>query len=240
VSARWKFWLITVAALLALAATLALGRWQLTRAAQKLALQASIDQQATLPVLDGPALLASADPTAWLHRRVMLRGRWMAQHTVLLDNRPMNGRVGLYVLTPLTLEGSAAVVLVQRGWVARNFVDRARVPAIDTPSGVVEIEGRIAPSPGKLYELGGPETGRIRQNLDLGRFAVESGLQLLAVSVQQMGAGGDGLSRDWPRAGSGVEKHYGYAFQWFGLSALITILYVWFQIVRRFIQARRA
>ncbi len=114
------------------------------------------------------------------------------------------------------------------------------MPAIETPAGVVEIEGRIAPAPGKLYELGSPEMGRIRQNLDLGRFAAETGLPLLAVSVQQMGAGGDGLSRDWPLADTGVEKHYGYAFQWFALSALISILYVWFQIVRRFIYPRRA
>lgn len=231
---------MTAAALLALATTLALGRWQLARAAQKLALQASIDHQASLPPLDGSALLALADPAAWLHRKVTLRGRWMAQRTVFLDNRQMNGRVGLYVLTPMTLEGSTAVVLVQRGWVARNFVDRASMPAVETPPGVVEVQGRIAPSPAKLYEFGGPEIGIIRQNLDLERFRVELGVPLLAVSVQQTGAGGDGLLRDWPLAGTGVEKHYGYAFQWFGLSALITILYVWFQIVRRFIQPRRA
>jgi len=38
--------------------------------------------------------------------------------------------------------------------------------------------------------------------------------------------------REWPQPVAGVEKHYGYAFQWFGLGALITMLYVWFQIVR--------
>jgi surfeit locus 1 family protein len=48
----------------------------------------------------------------------------------------------------------------------------------------------------------------------------------------------EGLLRDWPQAGSGIEKHHGYAFQWFGLSALIALLYVWFQIVRRFIPRR--
>ena len=38
--------------------------------------------------------------------------------------------------------------------------------------------------------------------------------------------------------GAGVDKHYGYAFQWFGLCGLIALLYVWFQIVRRFIRPR--
>jgi surfeit locus 1 family protein len=29
-----------------------------------------------------------------------------------------------------------------------------------------------------------------------------------------------------------VQKHYGYAFQWFALSALIIGLYAWFQLPR--------
>jgi surfeit locus 1 family protein len=39
---------------------------------------------------------------------------------------------------------------------------------------------------------------------------------------------------------SGVEKHHGYAFQWFGLSGLISLLYVWFQIVQPRRQKRPA
>ncbi len=239
-SARLKFLLVTGVALLALVATLALGRWQLARAAQKEAVQASIKAKAALPALDGRALAARADPAAELHRGVTLRGRWLAQHTVLLDNRPMNDKAGFYVVTPLALEDAAAVLLVQRGWVARNFVDRSSIPKIETPTGLVEIQGRIAPPPAKLYELGGPEVGLIRQNLDLTRFSHEIGSPLLAVSVQQMGATSEGLLREWPLIGAGVDRHYGYAFQWFGLSALIAILYVWFQLVRRFISPRRA
>jgi cytochrome oxidase assembly protein ShyY1 len=54
---------------------------------------------------------------------------------------------------------------------------------------------------------------------------------LTGVSVQQAGPASEGLLRDWTQPGSGVETHYGYAFQWFALSALIAILYVWFQFV---------
>jgi surfeit locus 1 family protein len=238
-SSRWKFWLITLSTLVAVAGTLALGRWQLSRAAQKEGMQASIDTQAARPKLDGRLLAMLADPVVELHRGVMLRGRWMVQHTVFLDNRQMNSKPGLYVVTPLQLEGRTAVVLVQRGWVARNFMDRASVPQIDTPPGVVEVQGRIAPPPAKLYELGGTETGLIRQNLDLAAFSAELGLPLLGVSVQQIGDAHDGLLREWPRPDTGVAKHYGYAFQWFALCALVALLYVWFQIVRRFITARR-
>jgi surfeit locus 1 family protein len=236
VNARWRFWLITFCTFLAVVLTLVLGRWQLSRAAQKLALQGSIDSRAALPVLTQQGLVSQVDPTSVLHRAVTLRGRWMPERTVYLENRQMNDRQGLYVVTPLRLEGSSAGILVQRGWVARNFVNRTILPQLETPVGEVQVVGRIAPPPAKLYQLGGPETGLIRQNVDGASFSAEIGLPLLPVSLQQTSDAGDGLLRDWPRIAIGVEKHYGYAFQWFALAGLIAILYVWFQIVRRFIR----
>ncbi|QKO23760.1 SURF1 family protein [Rhodoferax sp. BAB1] len=219
-----------------MALTLALGRWQLGRADEKQALQARIDARAQLPVLDGRSLAGVLDEEL-LHRRIEALGQWLPQYTVFLDNRQMNGRPGFYVLTPLRLDGGA-VVLVQRGWVPRNFEDRLRVPQIDTPAGLVKVQGRIAPAPSKLYEMGEAGSGAIRQNLDLAQFRVETGLALVEGSIQQTGATrqDDGLLRDWPQINTGVDKHYGYAFQWFGLCALITLLYVWFQIVRRYKQ----
>jgi surfeit locus 1 family protein len=239
VNTRQRFWLISLAALLGMAMTLSLGRWQLARAAQKEAVEAAMAARAGLPPLSGAELTALARPQEVLYQRVQLRGRWLAQHTVFLDNRQMDALQGLYVLTPLALDGSSAVLLVQRGWVARNFLERGAVPSIDTPAGLVSIEGRMAPPPGKLYELGTASTGLIRQNLDIAGFARESGLALLPLSVQETGAASDGLLRNWPRVAAGVDKHYGYAFQWFGLSALIAVLYVWFQIVRPLQQRRR-
>ena len=232
---RIRFWVVTLAALLGVALTAALGRWQLGRAAEKEALQAQIEARAAEPVVDGASLAGAAEAGALLHRRVEAVGQWVGERTVFLDNRPMKGRPGFYVVTPLRLQGSDTVVLVQRGWVPRSFEDRSRVPAVPTPGGAVRVQGRIAPPPSKLYELGGPEVGAIRQNLDLAQFRVETGLALATVSIQQLDDGaGEGLARDWPQISTGVEKHYGYAFQWFGLSALMAALYVWFQIVRRF------
>ncbi len=239
-SAPWRFLLLTVAAVLGVAAALSLGRWQLSRAAQKEVLQAHRDAQAGLERLDGGKLALLANPALMLDREVALRGHWIVQQMVFLDNRQMNDKQGFYVVTPMQLEASAGVILVQRGWVARNFLDRTALPEVQTPKGTVDIVGRIVPPPSKLYELGADQPGRIRQNLDLSKFRTETGLPLLAVSVQQMGPASDGLLRDWPRPATGVEKHYGYAFQWFALSALITILYVWFQVVRRFIHRRSA
>jgi surfeit locus 1 family protein len=95
----------------------------------------------------------------------------------------------------------------------------------------VEVSGRMAPPPAKLYEFDGAGGGPIRQNLDLAAFRAETRLALLDGSVQETGPASQGLLRDWPEVASGVDKHYGYMFQWWALSGLIAILYVWFQFI---------
>ncbi len=232
----WRFWVLSLAALVGVAVTAALGRWQLSRATEREAQQAHLDAMARLAPVDASALGAAGT----LHRRVVVRGTWISAHTVFLENRQMGGRPGFDVLTPLRLQGQPGVVLVQRGWAARDFTDRTALPRVPTPAGLVTVEGRISPAPGKLYDFAGASAGPIRQNLDLARFRAETGLPLLDVTVRQTGETADGLSRRWPAPVSGAERNRGYAFQWFGLSGLIAMLYVWFQIVRRFLASRRS
>jgi surfeit locus 1 family protein len=226
-----RFWLVTLAAAAGIAVTFALGAWQLGRAHERLALQTSIEQRKALPPVGQQAVLGAGPLADVIYRPVILRGTWLAQHTIFLDNRQLNGKPGFYVVTPLQLEGSRSAVLVERGWVQRNFVDREKLPPIATPEGVIELHGRMAPPPAKLYEFAGTPSGPIRQNLDLAQWRAETGLALLDVTVQQTGGPSDGLLRDWPEAASGAEKNYGYAFQWWALSSLIAILYVWFQFI---------
>jgi surfeit locus 1 family protein len=242
-SARPMFWLVSVAALLAVAATLMLGYWQLTRAWSKEALAAAIEAQSRLSPLGNPALTEPGVATTLLHRPVRLSGTWSTAHTVFLDNRQMDAKPGFYVLTPLRLQGTEAVVLVQRGWVQRNFQDRSRLPSVPSASGLVDVEGRIEAPPSKLFDLGDDGKGAIRQNLDLAAFARETGLALLPVSVVQTGgsdAATDGLLRHWPVPVLGAGKNYGYAFQWFALSALITALYGWFQFGKKHVAQRKS
>jgi surfeit locus 1 family protein len=239
-----RFWWVTAAAVLGVAVTASLGRWQLSRAAQKEALQAAIDIRALEPLLDAngadaDAVTAQEASAALLHRRVVAQGVWLTEHTVWLDNRQMHGRPGFYVVTPLRLE-HGGVLLVQRGWAPRNFKDRSRLPELHTPAGLVEVQGLLSPPPARLYELGAAEHGAIRQNLDLDAFRAETGLPLAGLSMRQSNTTPDvrvqedGLLRDWPQPDSGVDRHYGYAFQWYGLCALMVLLYARFQILPRF------
>ena len=252
---RWRFVLITLAALIGVAVTLSLGRWQLQRAAYKQELFDAVQRQQGLPPWSN-AQLAAVQPGAvpnpeaapWLHRPVQLQGHWIAGQTLYLDNRQMQGQPGFFVLTPLRLAAphEDVVIAVQRGWVPRNFLDRTALPEVQTPEGLVTVEGRMEAAPSRLYEFGRAgadpdgQKSRIRQNVDIAEWAVASGLPLREWSLLQTGEASEGLRRDWPVVTAGVEKHHGYAFLWFGLAALITLLYVWFQIVRRFVRPRHA
>ena len=241
-SAQFRFWLITLSALASFVLTLNLGFWQLNRAREKQTYQDLIVQQAQLSALDATALSNNmGNMTTVLHRQVSLTGRWLSQHTLYLDNRQMNGKPGFFVITPFEFETTPSsetrTILVQRGWVARNFMDRARLPDIHTEPGRVSIVGRIALAPSKLYEFNGDEIGKIRQNVNIAGLEKEFNLKLLDFSVLQIdsekaSANKDGLLRQWLQPNLGIEKHHGYMFQWWALSALIAGLYLWFQVIR--------
>ena len=229
-------WLLLALAVLSAGLTFSLGLWQLGRAAEKTSLQQARTQQGEKPVLNGQSLKVGSDLSDaredLLHRRMVLIGHWQHQHTVFLENRQMNAKPGFFVLTPLKLEGAGITVLVQRGWVQRSFTDRTALPPVGQTEERVEVTGNLAPWPSRLYDFGGEEKGPIRQNLDWQEFKQQTGLDLPRFTLLQSGAASEGLLREWPVVASGVEKHHGYAFQWFGLSALIALLYVWFQIVQ--------
>ena len=225
-----------LATLAAVALTARLGFWQLDRAHQKIALQTAQESRAQLSPLDARSLARTrADAEVQHFRRVAVGGRWLAERTIFLDNRQMDGKAGFVVVTPLLIDGTAEAVAVQRGWVPRNFSDRTVLPPVATPPGPVTLAGRVAPPPSRLFEFDGAASGPIRQNLDLPAFARESGLNLLPLTVVQLDgpvSAGDGLARHWPAPASDVQKHYGYAFQWFAMATALVILYVWYRFIR--------
>jgi surfeit locus 1 family protein len=236
-SSRGRAAVILLATVIGVTITANLGAWQLRRAAQKVALQDARDERGKLPAVTTADLATTpAQAEAQHYRPARLRGRWLPERNVFLENRQVTGgRVGFYLVTPLALDGRQDAVLVQRGWVPRDQRDRTLLPPVATPGGTVEVEGTIAPPPARLYEFAPSLGGLIRQNLDPGEFATETGLRLAPVSVQQVATAatvGDGLVRDWPRPAVDVQRNYGYAFQWFAMCALMTGLYVWFQLVR--------
>jgi surfeit locus 1 family protein len=129
---------MTVATVAFCALTVSLGLWQTRRAAEKDALQATLERRGREPARVLPARLIAADDYAL--RRVVARGEYADRFTILIDNRVHQGRVGFYVVSPLRIKGGDVHVLVNRGWVAAGRT-RAELPRVATPAGEQTVEG---------------------------------------------------------------------------------------------------
>jgi cytochrome oxidase assembly protein ShyY1 len=227
----FRFRLLPFVAMLVVAAIgISLGQWQLRRAAEKEAVEQRISEREKEPPLRLEGVAASpADADALEFRQVVLRGEFLPNWTIYLDNRPHAGKPGFHVITPLKIAGSNRHILVERGWIARDVADRSRIPAIATPAGVVEVTGSVRRHAGRLLQLGQPaplKPGAIVQNLDAAQLAQASGLEIEPFIVEQTSEAPDGLVRDWPRPSLGIDRHLGYAFQWFALAATAFLFFV--------------
>lgn len=219
-------WIPLLACMAAVALGLALGQWQTGRAEQKERIALMLAERAAAPALTLPA---AAPLEAIEYRRVLLKGEFVRDWPLYLDNRPRNGIAGFYLLMPMKLAGSDRHVLVMRGWLPRDGTERSRLPQLATPAGPVEITGSVRRDAGHLLELGTPASLRpnaIRQNVEIGELERASGLALLPLVVEQASDTGDGLARDWPAPSGGAEKHRAYAFQWYGLAGTAFLFYI--------------
>lgn len=228
-----SWWIVTVLTLLGVILTACLGIWQLNRAAQKQELKNNIQNLALQPPLQD---LAWAKQALELneHKTVNVKGYWLEGNTVYLENRQLQGKPGFFVMTPLVLSGTqnSRVIMVQRGWIPRNFLKRDELSPIQTQKNEVEITARIAHWPSRLYEFNQVETGKIRQNIEWNSFQKEISQPLLSFSLIQTGIDSDGLVRKWDFNFINVDVHYGYAFQWFSFAILMLILYFGFFYLR--------
>lgn len=221
---------MTLATLAFCAVTISAGNWQRGRAEEKAALQQRLDEWATRPPLDVQA--AAVDPQTIELRPVVATGQYDVAHTILLDNKVHEGRVGYHVVTPLKLEDDGMHVLVVRGWVAAGAT-RDELPAIETPQGLQRVEGIAVVPSDRVLELAEVEPGYVWQNLLLDRYAAWSKLRLQPFVIRQTNDAGDGLVRNWPRPDVGVEKHQIYAMQWYSFAVLALILYVALNLKRK-------
>jgi cytochrome oxidase assembly protein ShyY1 len=111
------FTVLAISLLLALVIVCGLlGRWQLSRAEQRRAVSLEINNGRQQSPMELSAATPTNELTKW--RPVKVVGRWANEYSVLLDNRNLAGRPGLWLATPLVLRDGYAV-LVLRGWLAR-------------------------------------------------------------------------------------------------------------------------
>ena len=227
----------TLAAFIVFGIGCLLGNWQLNRMQEKIiSANDLMAKEMASPISLNEQILSLSQV---LHRPVLAKGIYLADKTIWLENRPHpQGQdpktgiaTGFYVLTPIKLQGLGAVVWVNRGWAPRNMFDRAKLPDVVTPSGVVEVRGIAFEGAARVMNIGSGSAdakgSHISQNLDLNKEAKQfDGKQLPFVIRQSGNNEADGLDRHWAAVSSGAEKHQGYAFQWFALAAAALLFWL--------------
>jgi len=241
-SRRLTFVALVLLALVALVC-LALGRWQLERAAERRLLAENMQQarQALNVNLNDSPAATDARVNNWTPASV--QGRWRGDLSVLIDNRNLDGRPGLWLATPLMVDEGRAV-LVLRGWFERPLGSQAS-PVVFTSGERQQLEGELVEHVPRLFELFSfskppafdlgfkarptamvqadrVDTARLVrvQNVTLEQMAEQSGLVFMPVVLLQKSAAKDGLIRRWPEPSLDADKNTGYALQWFAFAAI--------------------
>ena len=215
-----------LAALACAAVAVTIGNFQRNRAEQK---QVAFDRiesaRHNAPIQVGGS---PVDAALLEQHPAVARGRWLADKSILIDNKVHNGIAGYHVITPLRIEGAGVCILVNRGWIAASRL-RSELPVLPpVAETTVEVKGIARMPPAKAY----PSTAAI-SGLTLERFRAWSGLELQPVVLMQTDAADDGLVRDWLPADSGALKHWGFALVWYLAAAAAAIAAAFFSVERR-------
>jgi len=221
-----------------------LGIWQLERAAYKQGLMdAYFDKLGGLP----KPLLGEVLPEAFT--LVRLNGRYQTTN-LLLDNQVNDGRQGYWVYTPFT--SAQATWLINRGWYEAPGA-RGETPQIPpVPAQEVDIVALVWPDTGMLPLFGteaadameqfNEQTWRMqRLDFDALRERIpQTLLPTLSQAVElRLEAAQPGVLKALPQTiGFGVERHKGYAFQWFGLALALVVGFYFYR--RSFAQSNLA
>ena len=210
--------ILTAAAVILFAA---LGNWQLGRAEEKRALAAQFGSGG--PAIDWRQLPADAPR----YTRVSLRGHYDPAHQFLLDNRSHESIPGVEVLTPFLLDDGSGVV-VNRGWQPFGAT-RQDLPDVSVADDRREVVGRIdeLPRPG-IWLKAPPSSGwpRLVQYPDMDELSRQLGRKLAPHQVLLDPAVPDGYVRDWRLPGTPIDRHIGYAVQWFAFASIAGA--IWF------------
>lgn len=222
-------WLWAIPVLLLAAGFAALGFWQQGRGEQKREWLAAWESALVAePVAVAKALNRGEDSTPLRVHGVL---RFRTSPRMLLDNQQREGRIGVRAYALADAEGLAAPLLVELGWLPMD-ADRT-LPAFELPHGPQQITGVLVQMPG--------------QGLKLGENPWKAGddpilLTYLSAEEIQAAAGTapmSGVLRMDPQLPLGFvrdtvllpntlppERHFGYAVQWWGLSAAVLVVYL--------------
>ncbi len=213
------------------AALIALGTWQMRRAAQKITILAAAEnarESQAVPVAELTDLTVAASK----HTKVKISGAYDGGRQFLWDNRVYRSQAGFEVITPVRTANG--LVLVNRGWVAPGAT-RAELPDVSIDATIaarpVTVTGLFS-RPSKGLVKGEPLSRdepwpKVLQFFDYAAIEQALGETVLAGVVQPQQRQAEFYIANWePTAAIGPTRHYGYAFQWYAMAAALCILFI--------------
>jgi surfeit locus 1 family protein len=134
-----RYWGAHLLVLVAVAACVLLGRWQLGVWSDHRSTEAEEVTRQQPVALDDVLGPDAAFPGSGVGRPVVVAGRWDPGHTVFVSDRERDGRTGVWAVTPVVTSNGSAIPVV-RGW----------VPSPDDappgPTGRASLVGLLQPS----------------------------------------------------------------------------------------------
>lgn len=230
----------TLVVLVVAALCVRFGFWQLDRLDQKRTRNALIQVRGAEPPITITAALQ--DTAGVLDRRAIVQGHFDNDHSIVLPGRSYLGAPGVYVLTPLMLQGSASAILVNRGWVPSADASTIVLDSL-REHGDQRIEGLIQAFPAtRTGATSTATTDTFRTHwfsIDPDRLRAQFPYSMLPVQLQALPA------ENTPRYPRRLEPpvldegpHLSYAVQWFSFAIIAVV--GWLTIVMRRGNSNRA
>jgi surfeit locus 1 family protein len=209
-----------------------LGFWQLDRADEKRSIEAAI-KKANSGVVE---LIISADNLEDKeYYEVRLRGEYINDKQFIYDNQIVDQASGYYVLTPFVLSDQSKAILINRGFIPWNG-RRDKLADIFIEQGAKEAKFQIS-KPIKRMELKSSDIGSefpvLIQAINLEEMAAIAGVDFSNVIGLLDPSSSDGYVRKWKPYTGSIEKHIGYAIQWFLMALVLAIIGIRIAIKQR-------
>ena len=202
---------------------MSLGFWQLDRADQKRTIEASI-QKANTGVVE--LIVNQNELLSKEYYEVRLQGSYISDKQFIYDNQIVNQVSGYYVLTPFVLKGQPNAVLVNRGFIPWNG-RRDKLADIDVDSASREIKVQVS-NPIKRIELKASDISNqfpvLIQAIDFDVIEEISSTSFVDIIGLLDPSSADGFVRKWEPYNGSIEKHIGYAIQWFLMAFVLGII----------------
>ena len=220
---RFRSFIPTALIIATLALLISLGFWQLDRADEKRAIEDQIASanSGDVELINSVEFLKEKE-----YYHIRLQGAYIDDKQFIYDNQIVDQISGYYVLTPLVLKGDSKAILINRGFIPWNG-RRDKLADIDVGAKLTEVKVQISKPVRRMELEESKTTGEfpvLIQALDLDEMSTIAALDFVSVVGLLSPESEGGFVRQWEPYTGSIERHIGYAVQWFLMALVLAFI----------------